>query len=159
MTALGLAHVAICVPDLEAAVSWYTTVLGLTVLSPPFRMQGDAITGDMGELLPSRPVAVYAAILGTASNDHVLEVIEYPNEPTVGSEPHRVAQPGITHIGLVCDDIEATRATLEAGGAELLTAGVTSVANLRTTWFRDPWGVTFILLEKTDPAKPYWRQY
>jgi catechol 2,3-dioxygenase-like lactoylglutathione lyase family enzyme len=155
---VGLAHAAICVPDIEAAVGWYSTVLGLIVLSPPYLMEGDAITGDMGELLPHRPVALRAAILGTDSGDHVLEVLEYPNEPS-DAGPHPITQPGITHVGLVCDDIEATRAELEAGGAELLTSGIAVIANLRTTWFRDPWGVTFILMEKTDPAKPYWQQY
>jgi catechol 2,3-dioxygenase-like lactoylglutathione lyase family enzyme len=155
---VGLAHAAICVPDLDAAVTWYTTVLGLTLLSPPYRMEGDAITRDMGELLPSRPVVVYAAILGIDSGDHVLEVIEYPSESD-DVDPHPVSQPGITHVGLVCDDIDATRASLEQGGATFLTLGVASIANLRTAWFRDPWGVTFILMEKTDPDAPYWRQY
>jgi catechol 2,3-dioxygenase-like lactoylglutathione lyase family enzyme len=155
---VGLAHAAVCVPDLEAAVGWYTTVLGLTLLSPPYRVEGDEITRDMGELLPTRPVAVFAAILGFGSTDHVLEVIEYPNERVGGIDPHPIFQPGITHLGLICDDIDASRATLEAGGAEFLVAGVASVAGLRTAWFRDPWGVTFILMEKSDPAKPYWRQ-
>jgi catechol 2,3-dioxygenase-like lactoylglutathione lyase family enzyme len=156
---VGLAHAAICVPDLGAAVDWYTSVLGLTVLSPPYLMAGDAITRDMGELLASRPVAVHAAILGVGSDDRVLEVIEYPNEPVSDAEPHPVSQPGITHVGLVCDDIDATRAALEAGGATFLVEGIASVAGLRTTWFRDPWGVTFILMEKSAPALPYWRQH
>ena len=40
---LGLAHVAVCVPDVDAAVAWYESVLGLTVLSPPYLMEGEAI--------------------------------------------------------------------------------------------------------------------
>ena len=155
---VGLAHAAVCVPDLDAAADWYTAVLGLTLLSPPYRMEGEAITRDMGELLPSRPVVVRAAILGLASGDHVLELIEYPSERSDVGNPSPAYRPGITHLGLVCDDIEATRRDLEAGGAEFLTEGFAAVARLRTTWFRDPWGVTFILMEKTDPAKPYWRQ-
>ena len=51
------------------------------------------------------------------------------------------------------------RADAVAAGAVPLVEGVASVAGVRTTWIRDPWGVTFILLEKTDPAKPYWHQY
>ena len=31
----GMAHSAICVPDVQAAVDWYRDILGLTVLSPP----------------------------------------------------------------------------------------------------------------------------
>ena len=46
----GLAHTAVCVPDCDAAVTWYCDVLGLTVLSPPYRMEGDAIERDMQQL-------------------------------------------------------------------------------------------------------------
>jgi catechol 2,3-dioxygenase-like lactoylglutathione lyase family enzyme len=154
----GLAHVAVCVSDCEAAVGWYESVLGLSVLSPPYLMTGQAITDDMAELLAGRPVEVRAAIVGFADDDRVIEVVEYPNEPEAPTR--RVfADPGISHVGLVCDDITATRATIEAAGGEFVVKGVADIARLRTTWFRDPWGVTWILMEKRDATKPYWRQY
>ena len=78
---VGLAHAAVCVPDVEAAVTWYESVLGLIVLSPPYLMEGDAITADMGELLRA-PVALKGAIVGIDGTDHVIELIEYPNQPT-----------------------------------------------------------------------------
>ena len=40
----GLAHTALHVADVDAAVAWYRDVLGLHVLSPPYRMEGDEIT-------------------------------------------------------------------------------------------------------------------
>jgi catechol 2,3-dioxygenase-like lactoylglutathione lyase family enzyme len=156
---VGLAHTAICVPDVDAAVDWYTAALGLQVLSPPYRMEGDAITRDMGQLLGGRPVAVVAAILGTESGDHVLELIEYPNEASPVTTARPVSHPGITHVGLVCDDIETTRADLEGRGATFLVTEAASIAGLRTTWFRDPWGVTFILMQKGESTRPYWRQH
>lgn len=60
----------------------------------------------------------------------------------------------------MCDDLAATRADLEARGVHFLTsdhAGA-GIAGLRTTWFEDPYGVVFILMEKADGARPYWRQ-
>jgi hypothetical protein len=33
------------------------------------------------------------------------------------------------------------------------------VAGLRTTWFVDPYGLVYILMEKGAGARPYWRQY
>jgi catechol 2,3-dioxygenase-like lactoylglutathione lyase family enzyme len=155
---VGLAHTAVCVPDVDEAVAWYESVLGLTVLSPPYLMEGAAIADDMGELLPP-PVALKAAIVGLDQGDHVLEVIEYPNQPGTrpGGTPD-LTRVGLTHVGLVCDDLDATRAGLEAAGVELLTSGTASVAGLRTTWFRDPWGLVFILMEKGRPERPYWRQ-
>jgi catechol 2,3-dioxygenase-like lactoylglutathione lyase family enzyme len=156
----GVAHTAVCVPDVEAAVAWYESVLGLTVLSPPYLIEGDAIERDMGELVPS-PVAVKAAILGFPDGgDRVLEVIEYPRAPGRPRPPDAsVVDQGFTHVGLVCDDIVATRAELERKGVRFLTRGMAEIVGLRTTWFADPHGLVFILLEKRDREKPYFAQY
>jgi len=155
----GFAHVALCVPDVEEAARWYTEVLGLSVLSPAYLMEGEAIEHDMGELVPS-PVAVKAAIVGLDADDHVIELIEYPKAgvgaPTADAT---VTRPGFTHVGLVCEDIAATRTQLEQRGITFLSSGIADVANLKTTWFADPWGNVFILLEKRHAAQPYWRQY
>jgi catechol 2,3-dioxygenase-like lactoylglutathione lyase family enzyme len=156
----GVAHTAVCVPDAEAAVEWYRSVLGLTVLSPPYLVEGDAIERDMGELVPS-PVALKAAILGFPDGgDRVLEVIEYPRAPGRPMPPDAsVVDHGFTHVGLVCDDLVATRAELEDKGVKFLTRGIAEIVGLRTTWFADPHGLVFILMEKRDPQKPYFRQY
>jgi catechol 2,3-dioxygenase-like lactoylglutathione lyase family enzyme len=157
----GLAHTALCVPDVDAAVTWYRDVLGLTVLSPPYRMEGDAIARDMGELVPA-PVVVKAAIVGGPDgSDRVIEVIEYPNAPG-RSKPAdaSVVDYGFTHVALLCDDVVATRAELEAKGVRFLVTGVADVAGLRTTWFADPWDNAFILVEKVrHPDQPYYRQF
>ena len=156
----GLAHTALCVTDVEAAAAWYRDVLGLTVLSPPYRMDGADIERDMGELVPS-PVAVKAAILGfPGGGDRVLEIIAYPRAP--GRRPPQdasVTDQGFTHVGLVCDDIAETRAELEGKGVRFLTRGTAEIVGLRTTWFADPHGLVFILLEKREPEKPYFAQY
>ena len=153
----GLAHTAVCVPDVDEAVRWYSEVLGMGVLSPPYVMEGSEIEFDMGELIPS-PVVVKAAIVGFAGNDHVLELIEYPAAP---GRPLRRAlvDQGPSHVGLLCDDLAATRAHLEAQGVVFLTAGNAGVAGLRTCWFADPNGVVFILMEKSKADRPYYRQY
>jgi len=156
----GIAHTAVCVPDVEAAVEWYRSVLGLTVLSPPYLVEGDATERDMGELVPS-PVAVKAAILGFPhGGDRVLEVIEYPRAPGRARPPDAsVVDHGFTHVGLVCDDIAQTRAELEGKGVRFLTRGTAEIVGLRTTWFADPLGLVFILLEKREPERPYFAQY
>ncbi len=155
----GFAHTAVCVPDVEAAVRWYSDVLGLEVLSPPYRMEGAQIQRDMGELLPS-PVVVTAAIVGFGRDDRVIELIEYPAADVEPAGPGRptVARTGITHVGMLCDDLRATRAELEARGVVFLTSGIADVAGLKTTWCRDPWGTVIILLEKSASDRPYWGQ-
>jgi catechol 2,3-dioxygenase-like lactoylglutathione lyase family enzyme len=147
----GLAHTAVCVGDIDQATKWYSETLGLRILSPPYEMAGEAIERDMGELVPS-PVVVRAAIVGLHTDDHVLELIEYPQvpNPTDGQARPDICRPGITHVGLVCENIE---------DVTFLTSGIADVAGLKTTWFSDPWGTVFILLEKTIGDQPYWRQY
>jgi catechol 2,3-dioxygenase-like lactoylglutathione lyase family enzyme len=156
----GLAHTAICVPDVDAAARWYSEVLGLDVLSPPYTMQGPRIEQDMGELVPA-PVVVRAAIVGIGTDDRVIELIEYPAAGIgLADENNRtVTRPGLTHIGVVCDDVTATRSDLEERGVVFLTSGVADVAGLRTTWCRDPWGNVIILMQKQSDDRPYWRQY
>jgi catechol 2,3-dioxygenase-like lactoylglutathione lyase family enzyme len=155
----GLAHSAVCVPDCEAAVAFYRDVLGFTVLSPPYVMDGDAIRADMGELLPEP--AMKAAIMGFREDgDRVLEVIEYLRAD--GGDSRRsagLADHGLTHVGLICDDLDATRKSLQDNGVIFLVDGVADIAGVRTTWFTDPWGVVFILVEKGKPNRPYFAQW
>ncbi len=155
----GFAHTAVCVPDLEAAVTWYSEILGLRVLSAPYRMEGSQIEQDMGELVPS-PVVVNAAIVGFGKDDRVIELIEYPAAPVVPAGPGcpSLTRAGITHVGVLSDDITATRSELESRGVEFLTSGIADVAGLKTTWCRDPWGTILILMEKREEDRPYWRQ-
>ena len=156
----GLAHTALHVADVDTAVAWYRDVLGLDVLSPPYRMDGDAITADMGELVPA-PVVVKAAIVGIDDgSDRVIEVIEYPSVATGAPAPADVTRLGYTHIALLCDDVATTRAELEARGVRFIVDGIADVAGVRTTWFADPWDNVFILVQKVRrPDRPYFRQY
>lgn len=156
----GFAHAAVCVPDVEAATRWYSEVLGLRILSPPYEMAGHAIERDMGELVPS-PVVVRAAIVGLGADDHVLELIEYPRAavPERSAGRPAITELGLTHVGLVCDDIDNTRSELEARGVTFLTSGIADVASLRTSWFSDPWGTVFILIQKRLDDRPYWNQH
>jgi catechol 2,3-dioxygenase-like lactoylglutathione lyase family enzyme len=157
----GLAHVAVCVPDVGEAVEWYRSTLGLTVLSPPFLIEGPDIERDMGELLPGGDVRVRAAIMGLPDeDDRVLELIEYPGRTGRPRPPApALTDHGLTHVGWLCDDIDLTRAELEARGVRFLTAGVAGIVGLRTTWFCDPWGTVFILIEKGTRTRPYYRQH
>jgi catechol 2,3-dioxygenase-like lactoylglutathione lyase family enzyme len=98
-------------------------------------------------------------VLGS-DGDRVLEVIEYLHvdggdaRSTAGLGDH-----GLTHIGLICDDLDETRKALAARGVRFLVDGVADIAGVRTTWFADPWGVVFILVEKSKPDRPYFAQY
>jgi catechol 2,3-dioxygenase-like lactoylglutathione lyase family enzyme len=131
----GLAHTGVCVPDCEAAVAFYRDVLGLRVLSPPYVMAGDAIRDDLGELV-SDP-RMKAAIVGFGDDgDRVVEVIEYLG---VDGSSQRTAAAltdhGLSHVGLICEDLDATRADLESKGVHFLVDGVGEGGRVRTTRF------------------------
>jgi catechol 2,3-dioxygenase-like lactoylglutathione lyase family enzyme len=154
----GLAHTGVCVPDCEAAVAFYRDVLGLRVLSPPYVMDGEAIRDDMGELVADP--AMKAAIVGfDGDGDRVLEVIEYLRVDGSARSRGGLSEHGLSHVGLICEDIEVTRAELEGKGVRFLVDGIADVARVRTTWFADPWGVVFILVEKSRPERPYFAQW
>ena len=155
----GLAHTGVCVPDCEAAVAFYRDVLGLHVLSPPYVMTGNAIRNDMGELVGDP--SMKAAIVGfEADGDRVLEVIEYLSvEDSGGRAGRALTDHGLSHVGLICEDLDATRAQLEGRGVRFVVSGIAEVARVRTTWFVDPWGVVFILVEKSKPERPYFSQW
>jgi catechol 2,3-dioxygenase-like lactoylglutathione lyase family enzyme len=155
----GAAHTGVSVPDCEAAVRFYRDVLGMTVLSPPYVMDNDAIRDDMGELMPDPRMK--AAIVGFGPDgDRVLEVIEYLGGDGDDARSNAgLADHGLTHVGLICDDLDATRTDLETKGVRFLVSGIADVAGVRTTWFTDPWGVIFILVEKSKGDRPYYAQW
>lgn len=140
-------------------MAFYRDVLGLRVLSPPYVMSGNAIRDDMGELVADP--SMKAAILGFEDDgDRVLEVIEYLGVDGGPPDDGRtLTDPGLSHVGLICADIDATRAELESKGVRFLVSGIADVARVRTTWFADPWGVVFILVEKSRPGRPYFAQW
>lgn len=140
-------------------MAFYRDVLGLTVLSPPYVMDGDAIRADMGELLGDP--SMKAAIVGFGPDgDRVLEVIEYLRADDGGARRAAgLSDHGLTHIGLICDDLDETRKSLVDKGVRFLVDGSADIAGVRTTWFTDPWGVVFILVEKGKPDRPYYAQY
>jgi catechol 2,3-dioxygenase-like lactoylglutathione lyase family enzyme len=139
-------------------VAYYRDVLGFMVLSPPYVMDGDAIRADMGELLPDP--AMKAAIVGFGHDgDRVLEVIEYLRAEGADEGRRSLADRGLSHVGLICDDLDETRKTLQDRGVRFLVDGIADIAGVRTTWFADPWGVVFILVEKSKAQRPYFAQY
>ena len=156
----GFAHAAVCVPDVEEATRWYAEVLGLRVLSPPYEMSGSAIDEDLGELVGT-PVVVKAAIVGLGADDHVLELIEYPRAEVADGPAGRpsITRVGLTHVGLVCDDAEATRRELEGRGVVFLTGGSPRSPGCGPPGSTIPGARSSSWSRRRHADRPYWRQY
>ena len=86
-------------------------------------------------------------------------MIEYLNVEGASGRPGPDRPRAVARRADLCEDLDATRAELEAKGVRFLASGIADVARVRTTWFVDPWGVVFILVEKSRPERPYFAQW
>ena len=107
-----VAHIGICVSDIERSAAFYMKALGFTYerdigeLGPPF---------DTLIELPAAKLQAYQLKCGEVK----IELISYPNvEITGSSERCPMNRRGFTHMTLVVADINATAARIvEHGGS------------------------------------------
>lgn len=115
MTGPVVAHVGLCVADLERAERFYVEGLGFTrlrELRPP-----DGVTGKL--LRIAQPVALTAVYLGLG--DFVVELLHFdrPDDPPI--HERSMTEPGLTHLSISVDDVAATARRLADHGGEILT--------------------------------------
>ena len=115
----GLAHIGIRVHDLERAVRFYE-LLGFTKTAGPLGPEPVAIL--------SHPSGLELNLILNASSPDV------PNILMDVAEKH----PGITHVALLCPDIMAAKARLEAAGIPLSGGPVRFSAAAQAIFVRDP---------------------
>jgi catechol 2,3-dioxygenase-like lactoylglutathione lyase family enzyme len=131
----ALHHVGITVKDLDASIRFYHDVLGLQFSNEP------SPWFDAPELGPA--VGVPGAT--------TLELLEYKSPPSDTTAPLESNSIGASHVALLVDDIEATKAELEAKGIEFFSPvnvvdeGV--LAGWRWVYFADPDGYPLELVE------------
>ena len=115
----GIAHIGIRVHDLARAVRFYE-LLGFTKTAGPLGPEPVAIL--------DHPSGVELNLILNASSASA------PNVLMDVAEKH----PGITHVALLCPDIMAAKARLEAAGIPLSGGPVRFSAEAQAIFVRDP---------------------
>ena len=117
-----LNHVQITVPNLDAALAFYTNVMGFRVA---FKLPTPA---------DGRPPTTFVQI----NRDTFLEIVQAaPNAAT-----------GITHIGIQTDDLNATVAQIRAAGGTAPDPGPTNGIGSRLATVFDPNGIRLEINEQ-----------
>ncbi|MGC9669656.1 VOC family protein [Planosporangium sp. 12N6] len=151
-------HIALTVPDLDAAVAFAVETLGGQVAYrlPPLTRDDDWMREKL-DVHPRASATIALVRLGPVTN---LELFEYtaPDHDPVPPPPSR---PGCQVLGLAVDDVETAAAALVAGGARAAGPVVTappSSPRAGTRWTRlvAPWGLPIELRTTPEPL-PYER--
>lgn len=142
----GLHHVGITVRDLDASIRFYHDVLGLPFSNEPSPwFDGEDLGRAVG--VPGAALRQVSLLLGTTT----LELLEYRTPPSETSAPLASNNLGASHVAFLVDDIDQTKAELEAQGISFLSdvnvvdEGV--LAGWRWVYFQDPDGYPLELVE------------
>ena len=157
----GLAHTALHVADVDAAVAWYARRARphRAVAAVPHGRRRDRARHGRAAARSGRREGRDRRRRRRIRSRHRGHRVSGGRSGDRRRRP-TITRPGFTHVALLCDDVAATRRDLEAKGVRFLVDGIADVAGLRTTWFADPWQNVFILVEKVRrPDRAYYRQY
>ncbi|MBS0395715.1 MAG: VOC family protein [Proteobacteria bacterium] len=138
----GADHLGLTVPNLEAAVEFFTNIIGCEYI-----FYGGVSGPDpqfMVERLNVHPEATCRYCFLRCGNGYNFELFEYTSPDQV-SQPPKNSDVGGHHIALYVDDIDAAVAHLRAHGIRvlgdpmLITEG--PAAGARWVYFLAPWGL------------------
>lgn len=137
----SFAHVGLTVPDIEAAVEWYTDVLGWTHLKGPRSVRGNEGFGGkratdlLGEFEEMRVAQL------VSGNGVGVEFFEFtPNDVVESTDPKRA---GFSHICVVDPDVKELAKTIEEEGGRHHThiwRLYEGVPDYTLTYCEDPFG-------------------
>ncbi|WP_224243928.1 VOC family protein [Hyalangium gracile] len=149
-------HVGLTVPDLDAAVSFYTETLGATELFRlgPFdakelpRMADGRDWTEAHINVPGARLSI--AMLQLCANLR-LELFRYELPQDARTTPPRNCDIGGHHLALKVSDLDAAVAHLRSRGVRVMD-GCIAVPRmgLRAHYFLDPWGNQLELVEYKD---------
>jgi glyoxylase I family protein len=149
-------HVALTVPDLDAAVAFYTNVIGgveLYRLGPFDSAQMPKMPDgrDWTEAHVNVPDARLTIAMVQIGANMMLELFRYERPANARPEPPRNCDIGGHHIGFKVKDLDAATAYLKEKGVRVMAGPIAlnegPCAGMRINYFLDPWGNQLELTE------------
>lgn len=136
-------HIGLAVPDLDAAIDWYSSVLGFELFSGPYDLTRDhqQFGTLIQEVLPS-VVNFRLAHLATG-NGVGLELFEFIDPPaSLDASSDIPPRTGFFHLCVTDHDPEALAARIAAHGGRQRTRiwSATSGEPYTFVYTEDPWG-------------------
>ncbi len=155
-----LHHVGLVVADLECSLGFYRDQLGLGLLA-----EGVESDARYAKMLGVPRVRFAWAELDLGGR-HVLELLHF-DEPSAGAQsagPARLdaSLPGVAHLGIRVDDIDAVHDALVGGGATVLSLPIELAEDnhwlgVRVFYAFDPDGHLIEIIEEAPPARSHGR--
>ncbi len=144
---MGIHHIGISVPDLDAAASFYCDILGMTY-EWGTEIDGTDEASDAVIGLPH----VKAKMCMVASETCRVELWEYAYpEPKPLDSSYPPSDRGLTHFCLQVRDIEAEHARLEQAGMSFVGPPVV-MEGMTAVYGRDPFGNIIEIYEEISPG-------
>src|SRR5262245_56227625 len=149
-------HVALTVPDLEAAVKFYRDVIGgveLYRLGPYDAAEIPKMPDgrDWTEAHVNVPGARLEIAMLQIAGGLMLELFRYEKPSDARTTPPRNCDAGGHHIAFKVEDIEAAKAYLKERGLRIMAGPIVlddgPCAGLKANYFLDPWGNHLELIE------------
>ncbi len=120
-------HIAIICSDYESSKTFYTEVLGLTVVREVYRAERRSYKLDLA-----------------LNGSYVIELFSFPDPP---GRPSRPEATGLRHLAFAVDDVDRTVASLAEKGVLTEAVRVNEHTSRRFTFFADPDGLPIEVYE------------
>lgn len=141
LVGVSISHLGLSVPDIDAAVAWYTTVLGFTLLAGPAVIDDDSPAAETArEVYGPHWHSMRQAHL-SAGNGVGLELFEFlrPAETAVDHR-FRPWHPGLFHFCVVSHDVAGLVERIIDNGGTQSTSIRRPSSEYSMCYCRDPWG-------------------
>jgi catechol 2,3-dioxygenase-like lactoylglutathione lyase family enzyme len=153
--ARAIAHVGITVPDMDAAVEWYSKVFGMRLVKDvgvlALGVNGpidDLCVDIFGEEFDSVKVGHLSA-----ANGVIVELFEFSKPAYEKDEPSfQYWRGGIFHFAVIAEDVEhLVDVIAENGGrARSMVGRFSEDRDTRAVYCEDPWGTVIEVISESD---------